>query len=94
MGGRYPAVPSRNRQLHRQPGAGRGPISRIRLASGRWVGGSSLTGAEKPGDYGVEVLSRGPVFAEARCMAVLGDYGTWELTVDGRDLPFIDAIHW
>ncbi len=65
--------------LRKRLNRGQGPIARIRLSSGRWIGGSSLVLPNVPRDYQVEVLSRGPVFAELRCSVQLSKSSVWEL---------------
>jgi hypothetical protein len=57
--------------------AGQGPIEKMRLKSGRWVGASRLDLAAT--GYTVQVVSQGPVFAEAVCRAEFGGESRWEL---------------
>ncbi len=60
---------------------GAGPIDGVRLLSGKWVGGSSLTSQLGVAAYSVEILSRGPVSAEALCKAVFEDKSTWQMRI-------------
>lgn len=60
-----------------KPGAG--PIAGVRLASGRWVGGSSLRTPQASGAYSVEIVSRGPVAAEVVCRLRIAGEVRWEL---------------
>jgi hypothetical protein len=60
---------------------GVGPIGGIRLLSGKWVGGSSLQSDSAVTAYAVEILSRGPVSAEALCKITLANQSTWQLRV-------------
>ncbi|MHB9132947.1 MAG: hypothetical protein ACYDBB_17920 [Armatimonadota bacterium] len=60
---------------------GAGPIGGVRLLSGKWAGGSTLQSNQAVTAYSVEVLSRGPVSAEALCKATLADKSTWQLRV-------------
>jgi hypothetical protein len=66
-------------ELRRKLKPGEGPIARIRLGSGTWTGGSTLEGSGAISDYQVEVLAKGPVFAEAICRATFADGGAWRL---------------
>lgn len=60
---------------------GSGPIARVRLKSGRWVGGSRLTSAQPLSGYSATVTARGPVFLEVTCKASFGAPSTWELRI-------------
>ncbi len=60
---------------------GEGPIARIRLGTGTWTGDSTLEGSGPVSDYRVEVVAKGPVFAEALCQATFADGGRWTLRV-------------
>jgi len=60
---------------------GGGPIQQIRLNSGKWVGSSSLTSNLEVTSYAVEIVARGPVFAEAVCRVGWGERSRWELRV-------------
>ncbi|MHB9132948.1 MAG: hypothetical protein ACYDBB_17925 [Armatimonadota bacterium] len=60
---------------------GAGPIGGVRLLSGKWVGGSRLTSDPAVTAYTVEILSRGPVSAEALCKATFADNSTWQMRV-------------
>ena len=65
--------------LRKQPAAGQGPISGIRLASGEWVGGSRWTGGGQDFSYTTGITARGPVFAEVRCAFKAPDGLSWQL---------------
>ncbi len=58
---------------------GNGPIERIRLQSGKWIGGSRLTSDLPLTGYTAALVTNGSVFAEVVCTAKLGDQSTWEL---------------
>lgn len=58
---------------------GEGPIARIRLTSGEWIGGSSLDLPSAPSEYKAEVISRGPVFAEVRSFLKWRNSSLWEM---------------
>lgn len=60
---------------------GNGPIERIRLKSGRWVGGSRLKSDLVVTGYTATVTARGPVFVEVTCKAVFTNQSVWELRV-------------
>ena len=55
-----------------------GPISGFRLRSGKWIGKGNLQGRQVK-EYEVEVLTEGPVFAEARCRYTFADDTSWEI---------------
>ena len=56
------------------------PIGGVRLRSGKWTGGATLEGGAAVTGYRVELVARGPVFAEAVCHVTFADQGTWKLT--------------
>ena len=58
---------------------GAGPIQRLRLPSGKVVGGSLLKSEAPPTAYSATVTVRGPVFAEVTCKTTFGEQGTWEI---------------
>ncbi len=58
---------------------GAGPIQRLRLPSGKVVGGSLLKSDAPPTAYTATVTAQGPVFAEITCETTFGDQGTWEI---------------
>lgn len=78
---------------------GQGPIARIRLQSGKWMGESLLTTELKIKDYNASVIARGPIFAEAVCRAVFDDESSWEMRIRinaGEPVLLIDeksAVH-
>lgn len=57
-----------------------GPISKIRLRSGTWTGGSTLEGNGGIASIKTTLDAKGPVFAEATCNVTFKDGGTWTLT--------------
>ncbi len=57
---------------------GKGPISGVKLLSGKWVGGSRLVTDSPVTDYTVMITARGPVMAEAVVQVAFGDKGKWE----------------
>ncbi len=65
--------------IPRQLAEGAGPIGRIRLPSGKVVGGSQLKSDVAPTAYTAAVTARGPVFAEITCNTIFGEQGTWEI---------------
>ena len=58
---------------------GQGPISGIRLRSGRWTGDSSLLRTSRVKHYSAAITSRGPVFIEVECRLVFADGGHWNM---------------
>ena len=56
---------------------GNGPVARMRLQSGKWVGGSRLTDAVT--GYTATLTARGPVFAEIVCTATWDEQSTWTI---------------
>ncbi|MCU0873378.1 MAG: heparinase II/III-family protein, partial [Pirellulaceae bacterium] len=58
-----------------------GPVSGIRLALGRWIGGGQLATPEKPLRIAVETLARGPVFAEALVSYEFPNFCYWRIRV-------------
>ena len=58
---------------------GEGPLARVRLGSGPWLGDSVLEGGGAVSDYTAEVVARGPVFAEIVCRVTFADQGAWTL---------------
>ena len=56
------------------------PISGIRLRSGQWTKGATREGGAEVTGYRVEIVNRGPVFAEATCHVTFSDQGTWKTT--------------
>jgi hypothetical protein len=64
-----------------------GPITAVRLTSGKWVSASRLVSAPPIAGYTAEITARGPVSAEARCRVTWADGGAWELRVrlDARE---------
>lgn len=62
-----------------------GPIQGVRLADGRWTGGSTFWSADGPGPrvvaYHSELTEQGPLFAEARIRYDFENGGFYELTV-------------
>ncbi len=65
--------------IARKLSGSQGPIASIRLRSGAWIGGSSLSKGNAITSYSVEITARGPVFAEIVCKATFADKGKWEL---------------
>jgi hypothetical protein len=59
--------------------AGQGPIEKIRLQSGQWIGSSSLDPAPGETGYSARIVTQGPVFAEVLCTAYIGEGSRWEL---------------
>lgn len=68
-------------RLAKTAAGGTGPIGGIRLASGKWVGGSVLSSDLPVKSYSVTVTQRGPVFAEAIVRATLGENSAWAMRV-------------
>ncbi|MDA0841703.1 MAG: hypothetical protein O3B01_14710 [Planctomycetota bacterium] len=66
---------------------GAGPIGAVKLPSGKWVGGSRIQSDAAVNGYSVEVLSRGPVSAEAVCKAKFADGSSWQcrLRIDANE---------
>ncbi|MCH5372975.1 MAG: heparinase II/III-family protein, partial [Planctomycetes bacterium] len=58
-----------------------GPIAAIRLSGGRWIGGGSLRSMLAPAGCSVQVLARGPVFADALVSYNFPDSGFWRFRV-------------
>ncbi len=58
-----------------------GPLARIRLPSGAWVGDSRLRSDVAVASYTAELGAQGPVFAEVVCRVVFEDHATWELRI-------------
>jgi hypothetical protein len=58
---------------------GQGPLAKIRLASGAWIGDSRLAASRKLTSYRCEMLARGPVFADLLCEATYDDARRWRL---------------
>ncbi|MBI4024571.1 MAG: hypothetical protein HY360_06290 [Verrucomicrobia bacterium] len=59
-----------------------GPIDSLRLASGKWVGGSRCVVTNQSlTSYTIEVVARGPVLAEAVCRATFGGTNSWQMRV-------------
>ncbi len=56
-----------------------GPIAGVRLRTGVWTAGSKLEDGAEAESYRVELLTKGPVFAEALCHVALSGGGTWSL---------------
>lgn len=64
------------------PGAGtEGPLAGIRLAGGRWVGGGQLNCPLKPLKQTVQILARGPVFADVRVSYEFPNFCYWRFRV-------------
>ena len=59
-----------------------GPIAGWRLASGKWMGGSSFETGQKLAGYEVNIVERGPVFALATARVDFEDGGSWSMTVE------------
>ncbi len=68
-------------EIRKNPAPGQGPIARIKLTSGVWVGDSQLLSDLPLTQYSAEVSFKGPVFAEVICRAVLGSDSTWGLRI-------------
>ena len=66
-------------QISKSPEAA--PIQGFRLGSDEWVGGSALNGATHLESCTVEVIARGPVFAEVVWTGKLAGGGEWEIKV-------------
>lgn len=60
---------------------GIGPIAGVKLNSGIWVGGSTLTTDQPVAKYEAKVTVRGPVYAEAVCSTEFADGSKWKLRV-------------
>lgn len=60
-------------------GDGEGPIAAMRLASGKWVGGSQRLNTPPLQDYQVTVTERGPVLCEVLCEAKFEGGKTWRM---------------
>jgi hypothetical protein len=58
-----------------------GPIAGIRLRSGRWTSGSTLTGTAAVRKYEARVVASGPVFVDAECVTEFVDGGNWTIRV-------------
>lgn len=58
-----------------------GPIAGVRLPSGRWVGGGQLTATLKPTRCAVQLLARGPVFADVLVTYEFPEFRFWRLKV-------------
>ena len=58
---------------------GEGPIEGIRLTSGQWVGNSLLVTRKQVLSYNIEVIARGPVYAEILCDITFGNAQFWRL---------------
>jgi hypothetical protein len=56
-----------------------GPMARLRLASGRWIGKGRLLAAPEIQSYTAQVTARGPVFAEVECRYAFEGGGSWAL---------------
>jgi hypothetical protein len=65
--------------IARKLSGSQGPIASIRLRSGLWTGGSSLSKGDAIASYDAKVTARGPVFVEIICKAVFADKGEWTL---------------
>ncbi len=68
-------------ELRKQLTDEQGPILRVRMPSGTWVGDSQLLSDLPLTGYTLEITGHGPVFAEVVCRAVLGDDSSWELRI-------------
>jgi hypothetical protein len=53
--------------IRKELGRGQGPISAIRLRSGAWSGGSSLSQTSRVKNYSAQIIAHGPVFVEVEC---------------------------
>jgi len=62
-------------ELRRKLGPDGAPLARIRLGSGAWTGGATLSGGSAVTDYATEIVARGPVFVEAVCRVTFADGG-------------------
>jgi len=58
---------------------GQGPVAQIRLASGKWIGGSRLTGKLTPTAYTAKVVDSGPVYDEVECRTEFAGGESWVL---------------
>jgi hypothetical protein len=56
-----------------------GPIERIRLASGKWIGNSLLKNGQNVTSYSAEVVAQGPAFAEVLCAIKFAQDQEWKL---------------
>ena len=59
--------------------AQQGPIASIRLRSGIWTGGSSLSNQAAITSYNATITAHGPVFTEIVCKATFANKGQWAL---------------
>lgn len=57
----------------------KGPIAGVALASGKWIGDSTINLGKPVENYSVKILARGPVQAEALCEVSLGEGTVWRL---------------
>lgn len=55
------------------------PIAGIRLRSNAFTTGSTRLGGAEVVKYSVDVIARGPVFAEAACQVTFADQGKWSV---------------
>jgi len=70
-----------------------GPIGAIRLRSGRWIGGGEIATPRPPSRLTVDLLARGPVFAEALASYEFPQEGSWRLRfrlVAGEPVVLVD----
>jgi len=78
------------------PGAAKdGPIAAVRLRGGRWIGGGELNTPWPPRKVSVELLSRGPVLAEALVTYEFPQFCTWRLkfrVIAGEPVILIDEV--
>ncbi len=65
--------------LNKRLQGGAGPVARLRLASGKLVGGSTLQTDRPVTAYTATVTARGPVYSEVLCRAEFGDQGAWAI---------------
>ncbi len=70
-----------------------GPVAGIRLATGRWVAGGRLESPLRPSSHRIQVLARGPVFAEALVSYEFPNFHYWRIRVRvpaGEPVALID----
>ncbi len=58
-----------------------GPIRRVRLRSGVWVGGSSLTLKREITSYSARVVAKGPVYVDIECRYVFQGEKAWTMNL-------------
>ncbi|HOF86495.1 MAG TPA: hypothetical protein PLZ36_00140 [Armatimonadota bacterium] len=74
---------------------GAGPIAGVKLNSGVWAGGSTLTSDPPVASYEARVTARGPVYAEVVARAEFADGSTWTLraqVIANEPVVLIDEI--